>query len=79
MHSEVWAAAVDCASFLKEFRSRSLITEDYHVLAQNVPRAAVLSVPNGMFLSETGSQTSISPSRIMLLDHQIASYWIRGY
>lgn len=31
-----------------------------------IPRAAVLRVPKGRFRSETGSQTSISPSRIML-------------
>lgn len=31
-----------------------------------LPRAAVLSVPNGKLRSETGSQTSISPSRMIL-------------
>jgi hypothetical protein len=30
------------------------------------PSAAVLSVPKGKFRSETGSHTSISPSRMML-------------
>lgn len=30
------------------------------------PNAAVFNVPKGRFLSETGSQTSISPSRIIL-------------
>ena len=33
---------------------------------KNIPSAAVLSVPKGRFLPETGSQTSISPSSIML-------------
>jgi hypothetical protein len=32
----------------------------------NVPKAAVFRVPKGRFLPETGSQTSISPSNIML-------------
>jgi hypothetical protein len=33
----------------------------------NSPKAAVFKVPNGRLRSETGSQTNISPSRIMLL------------
>jgi hypothetical protein len=35
---------------------------------KNIPSAAVLSVPKGRFLPDTGSQTSISPSSIMLGD-----------
>lgn len=33
---------------------------------KNIPSAAVLSVPKGRYLPDTGSQTSISPSNIML-------------
>ncbi len=51
--------------FLLRTVCRQLSRERQHEELE-VPRAAVLSVPKGKFLSETGSQTSISPSRIML-------------
>lgn len=45
------------------FLSASSHTEISHPY---LPKAAVFKVPNGRFRSETGSHTSISPSKIML-------------
>jgi len=41
----------------------------------DIPKAAVFRVPNGRFLPDIGSQTSISPSRIILSRCQRGNAW----
>ena len=38
----------------------------YHVQSKDLPKAAVFKVPKARYFSKDGSQTNISPSRIML-------------
>ena len=53
--------------------NRSIIVSKGYT--SNLPRAAVFKVPNGKSRSETGSQTNISPSRMMLKHNEMVEVW----
>jgi hypothetical protein len=47
----------------------------YRRRGSDIPNAAVFKVPNGRFLPDIGSHTSISPSRIILPLCQVENAW----